>query len=105
MDKDHGQEVDPSAPKSFDIEEVSKASDEANDVVYAGIVETWKMQELLEKAKVRPYIAGTVISIWAIDLIVSAIRFFITGNFLLIIPSAIISVPLYIILRFYFRSG
>src|SRR2546421_2777442 len=103
MEKGHQQEID--LPENFDIKEVSNASDEANEVVHAGTVETWKMQELLEKTKVRPYIASTVISIWAIDLIVSAIRLLITGNFLLIVPSAIISVPLYIILRFYFRSG
>ena len=105
MEKDHKQEVDLPAPKDFDIEEVPNTSNEAKEVPYFGIVEIWKWQEFSEKAKVRPYIAGAVISIWIIDLIASAIRMLIIGNFLLIIPFVIISVPLYMILRFYFRSG
>jgi hypothetical protein len=105
MQKDHGQEFDPSAPENFDVEEVSNASDEANDVVFAGIVETWELLELSEKAKLRPYIAGTVISIWAISLIASALRLLSTGSFLLLVPAAIILVPLYIVLKFYFKSG
>lgn len=92
-------------PEDFDIEEVSNASDEASDALYEGTVDTWKMLEFAEKAKVRPYITGIVLSAWAFGILASALRFMITGNYLLIIPPALISVPLYIILKFYFRSG
>lgn len=103
MEESHRQDFD--LPEDFDIKEVSNALDEANDVVYAGTVETWKMLEFAEKAKARPYITGIVLSVWAISIIGSAFRLLITGNFLLIIPPALISVPLYIVLKFYFWSG
>lgn len=103
MDRDNQEEID--SPKNFDLEEASNASNESDNVVYAGTVEMWKLQELSEKAKLRPYITCTVISVWAISLIASALRLLSTGNFLLLVPAAIILVPLCIVLRFYFRGG
>src|SRR5258708_3650275 len=102
MENDH-QEI--SLPEDFDLEEVFTTSSETSDIVYAGVVETWRELEFTEKAKARPYITGIVLSVWAIGIAVSAFRLLITGNFLLIIPSALISAPLYIILKFYFGSG
>ncbi len=103
MENDYQNEG--SLPQDIDVEEVSDASDEANTVVYAGHVETWEILQFAEKAKARPYITGIVISIWTIGVIASAIKMFLTGNLLLLVPPALISVPMYIVLRFYFRSG
>ena len=103
MCKDYRQKAH--LPGNFDVDEVSNDSDGVNHVIYAGTIEMWKMQEFSERAKVRPYITGIVMSIWGISLIASALRLLITGDFLPIIPLAAISPPLYIILRFYFRSG
>jgi hypothetical protein len=106
-------ENDTALPKDFDIEAVPAASDEEQDILHLGPVNTWnrgtlnkwKEEEHKEKAKARPYISIIVISVWAVCISVSVFKALITGNFLLIIPPALISVPLYIILRFYFTSG
>ncbi|SRR6266567_2307864 len=103
MENDFQEEGD--LPLDFDVEEVSDATDEADTVAYAGHVETWETLQFAEKAKARPYITGVVISIWAIGIIGSALKMFLTGNLLLLVPPALISVPMYIVLRFYFRSG
>jgi hypothetical protein len=103
MQKNFQEEGD--LPQDFDVEEVSDASDEADTVVYAGHVEPWEIVQFAEKAKARSYITGIVISIWAIGIIASAIKMFLTGNLLLLVPPALVSVPMYIVLRFYFRSG
>ncbi len=104
MEENHRQE-EIELPQDFDIEEVPTASNEATEIVHAGTVEIWRMLEFAEKAKIRPYITSIIISVWAAGIIASALRFLITGNFLLILPPALISAPLYIILKFYFRSG
>src|SRR5260221_13828774 len=103
MEENPHQEIE--LPQDFDIEEAPTASNEATEIVYAGTVESWRMLEFAEKAKIRPYITGIILSVWVIGIIASALRFLITGNFLLILPPALISAPLYIILKFYFRSG
>jgi hypothetical protein len=94
-----------SLPEDFDITEVAHIPVETNNIIDAGNIEDWKRLELSEKAKARPFITGIIVSVWAAGRVVSAIRFLITGNFLLVIPPALISAPLYIILRFYYRSG
>jgi len=101
-ESDH-QEIE--LPEDFDIDEVPPASNEATEIVHYGTVEIWRIHEFAEKAKVRPYITSIIISVWAAGIIASALRFLITGNFLLILPPAFISAPLYIILKYYFRSG
>ena len=103
MEGSRHQEIEPA--KDFDISEVSPASYDVTEVIDAGTVEPWRMLEYVEKAKVRPYITGIVLSVWVTSIVASAIRFLITGNFLLIIPSALLCGPLYILMKFYFRSG
>jgi uncharacterized membrane protein len=93
-----------SLPKNLDIEEVLDTSDEDHEI-YAGNVETWSPQDLLEKSKLRPYIAITVVSVWTASVIASAIKFLLTGDFLLAVPSTAITVPLCIILGFYFERS
>src|ERR1700730_4653314 len=94
-----------SLPEDFDIVEVANVPDETDSVVDAGNIKNWKMLELSEKAKARPFITGIIVTVWGVGIVMSAIRFLITGNFLLVIPPALISAPLYIVLRFYYRSG
>ena len=103
MEESDHQEID--LPEDFDVEEVTPTSNEAKEIVHAGTVENWRMLEFAEKAKFRPYIARIIIWVVAAGIIASALRFLITGNFLLILPPALISAPLYIILKYYFRSG
>ena len=91
--------------ENFDVEEVAVISDETEDIVHGGAVEDWKALEFTEKGKARPYITGVVLSTWTIAVVVSIIRLLITGNFLLAVPPVLISVPLYIVLRYYFSSG
>ncbi|SRR6266446_2739461 len=91
--------------ESFDVEEVTDTSDETENIVHGGAVEDWKTLEFAEKVKVRPYITGVVLSTWAIAIVASVIRLLITGNFLLAVPPVLISVPLYIVLKYYFSSG
>lgn len=92
-------------PKDFDVEAPSNASDETQNTVYAGTVEAWERLELSEKAKARPYITGIVVSTWTVSVIICVLRVLITGNLMFTIPQALFTVPLYIVLRFYFRSG
>ena len=96
---------DSSELEDFDINEVSDVSDQADAIVFAGTVGSWEMQEYSEKAKARPYITGIVLSTWSISVIASALRFLLTSDFLLFIPPALIAVPLYLVLRFYYKSG
>src|SRR5258708_4162705 len=103
MAEDAWQDFDPE--EDFDVKEVSDASDEADDVVLAGTVRPWEMLEYSEKAKARPYITGIVLSTWSISVIASALRLLFTGNLLLFVPPVLIAAPLYLILRFYYRSG
>ncbi len=91
--------------ENLDVEEVTDASSEAENIVHGGVVEDWKALEFAEKVKARPYITGVVLSTWAVAVVVSVIRLLITGNFLLAVPPVLISVPLYIVLRYYFSSG
>ena len=93
------------SPESFDVEEVADTSDKVDDIVNGGAIEDWRALEFAEKVKARPYITGIVLSTWAIAIVASVIRLLITGNFLLAVPPVLISVPLYIVLRYYFSSG
>lgn len=91
--------------KGFDVEEADREVVE-KQLVYAGeIREWWKQdQKSIEKAKARPFIATVVIVIWVLVLVATAIRSFVTGDFLILIPPTIISIPLTIILQFYFKE-
>jgi hypothetical protein len=103
MDEDFSQEFN--LPKDFNIEEIEVPEEEkSHDIVFAGTVELWKQLELSEKAKVRPYIASIVISLWAIGTSLCLIRFLMTGDFIFISPSTLLTVPIATILKFYFRS-
>ncbi|GHO98762.1 hypothetical protein KSF_088100 [Reticulibacter mediterranei] len=100
------EEYIPNLPEDFDVTEVTEISDEETDeTIYAGEVETWQQREFLEKAKIRPYLTILFISIWIIAIVVSAIKMYITGNLTLIIPPALFTAPVYIILKFYFKGG
>jgi hypothetical protein len=92
-------------PEDFDIAEVANVPDERNNVIDAGNIEDWKTSEFSEKAKTRPFITGIIVSVWAIGIVMSAIDSLVRGNVLLLIPPALISAPLYMVLRFYYRSG
>ena len=103
MERDQSQEVTP--PKDFDLEEILQASGEDDNTVYGGKVEAWEILELIEKARIRPYITKIVISVWAITMIANVLRLLLTGDFSVAVPSALITVPLYMTLKFYFKSG
>lgn len=103
MDDDSQKYVDCS--EDFDVEEVTDASDEPSDIVNGGTIEDWRMLEFTEKIQARPYIAGVVLSTWSIAVIASIIKLLIAGNFLFAVPPALISVPLCIVLKYYFSSG
>ena len=89
-------------PENFDVEEALDHYDEDNNIVNGGYVEEW---ELSEKNVARPYITGVILSVWTISVIASALRLLLTGDFLLTVPPALISVPLCTILKFYYGSG
>lgn len=91
--------------ENFDVKEVTDTSDEAENVVNGGVVEGWRPLEFAEKAKARPYITRVVLSTWSIAIVASAIRLLIAGDFLLAVPPVLISVPLCIVLKYYFSSG
>ena len=103
MEIDHYPAED--LPEDFDVEEALNDYDEENDIVDGGPVEVWESQELSEKVGARPYITGVKVSVWAISVIASALRLLLTGDFLLTVPPALISVPLYTVLKFYYESG
>src|SRR5947207_14123271 len=94
-------------PRNFDIEEVEASSNEReNDLISGGPVENWRYLEYSEKARVRIYIAFTVMSVWVTWTFVGLIRFLTAGDpFLLVSSPTILVVPLYSIVKFYFRSG
>lgn len=93
-----------------DIEEVEVECDE--DVVNLGEVVLWDLSEVYErlmlaseKAKVRLYITGIVVSLWIICTGLCLFRLILTGELALVGLPTLISVPMAIILRFYYRSG
>lgn len=108
MKEDNWQEVNlpegVEPPKEFDLVDAEICSEE-NDFLYAGQVKAWQQRELSEKAKIRPYITSAVILLWFISTTVSALSGLTTGNFLLIVPPILIIGPLYIVLKFYYRSA
>ncbi len=88
--------------EDFDLDEVTDTSDEADSIIDGGLVGYWSARELAEKAKVRPYIAGIILSTWSVTIIASIFKSLISGTFLLAVPSILISVPVCIVLRYYF---
>lgn len=92
---------------NFDIEEVEADPNEKQiDIADGGEVEPWKRLEHLEEAKIRKYITGTIIVLWIVWTLAGLTRFFYSGDTLLLITSpAMISVPLFKVLSYYFRSG
>ncbi len=103
MQEDHAQEFD--LPDDFNIEEIETFLDEEElEIVHAGNVETWEQLKFSEKVRVRPYITGIVLAVWAICTTASIIRFIMTGDFLFIGSPALLIAPLNTILKFYFRS-
>ena len=103
MDNNSSQDL--SHCKDFDIAEVTKTSnDEDTNIVNAGEIETWERLQV-EKAKIRPYITGIVISLWAICTIVGLIRWDTTGDISLLIGSPVLLIfPLRNVLKFYFTG-
>ncbi len=79
----------------------SKAEEE--DVVKAGKIEAWNSLEALEKAKARPYIAGTIVVLWAVSIVVGLAALVLTGNAVLLIgPPTVLTLTLYKVLKYYF---
>lgn len=99
MEEENWQEAN--LPEELDVEDVKDPSEET-DIVYAGNIEEWKLLEFSEKARMRPYITSAVILVWTIGIMISAVNFLKTGNFLLFTPPALITYPLYIVLKFYY---
>ena len=89
-------------PKDFDIDDAPLEDEDASQL-QGGSIEIWT-PDYSEKRKVRPYIAGIIVIVWGIGVIASAVRAFIAGDVLIIVPPAIITVPLMAVLKFYFRS-
>ena len=102
MEGNRHQEI--GLPSGFDVDEVTIASPRSSEVIHAGIVRGWEQLEI-ERAKLRPFITGIVLSTWVGVIVVSALKYVATGDFLLFTPSALITVPLYLVLKFYYRSG
>jgi hypothetical protein len=94
----------PAPPKNFDIEEISKPSNEKDKmVVQAGEVEEWKHLKL-QKARMRPYITGIVILAWVIYITIGITRLMTVGDVSLLLSSPVLFIgPLNIILNFYFE--
>lgn len=90
-------------PQNFNIEDAHLQEEDANQL-HGGSIEVW-MPDYSEKRKLRPYITGTVVTLWGMIIIASAVRAFVTGDVLILVPPAIITVPLMTVLNFYFRSG
>jgi hypothetical protein len=96
-----------------DIEEVEAGLfGSENDVVNFGEITSWELSEVYEqlllaseKAKIRRYVTGIVVSLWTICTSVCLIRLILTGDLTLIGLPTLISIPMAIILKFYYRSG
>ena len=93
--------------QNFDIQEARSSSvEEERKTIRGGTVETWErlsFAKLDEKSKIRPYITGLVMSIWAIWAIAGLVRCFTAGDpSLLLISSPFWLVPVRKILKFYF---
>jgi hypothetical protein len=93
-------------PVGFDIEEVSTSFDkEEKDVVNAGAIEAWERlvtKQNAEKSKLRPYITGLTMILWAIYIVVGLIRCILGGDTSLLISSSLWFVPISAVFKFYF---
>ena len=90
-----------STPHPFEIGEVPPEEYEEGPES-AGRVEDWWVQREREKAKMRPYITGAVVFVWAACTIACIIQFLLTGAPLLLAMPELIGVPLAAILWFYY---
>lgn len=91
-------------PKHFDIDD-TPLEDEYEGATRAGSIEIWTPDYSdSERRKLRPYITATIVVVWGMSMIASAVRGFMTGDAFIVVPPAIITLPLMTILKFYFRS-
>jgi hypothetical protein len=89
-------------PQPFEVGEIPPEEYEEN-LESIGTVKDWREQlEFLEKAKMRPYITGTVVSVWTSFLVACIVRFVITGDALPLVTPVLLSGPLSVILWFYY---
>ena len=92
-------------PKHFDIDDIPLEGED-EDVTRAGSIEIWTPDYSdSERRKLRPYITATIVVIWGMSMIASAVRGLMTGDAFIVVPPVIITLPLMTILKFYFRSG
>ncbi len=105
-------------PSSFEYDDDNIKEVEAGlfgdekDVVNLGEVGSWELSEVYEqvllaseKAKVRSYVTCIVVTAWAICSGVCLLRLILTGDFALIGLPTLVTIPMSIILRFYYKSG
>jgi hypothetical protein len=93
-----------SLQQNFNIDEVPPSDgDEDESIVNGGSIEIWT-PDYAEEKKLRPFIATIIVIVWGIGIIASAVRAFMTGDVLIVVPPAVITVPLMTVLRFYFGN-
>ncbi len=109
MKKDTSQNF--TLPNEFpSIEDAEVISCRNYPAINAGEVEDWKNQvkhwehlEFSEKARTRSYITLIILLLWGAWIITGLVRFIITGDFSVLITSpALLSIPLYQILKYYY---
>ena len=107
--QENSQQVTVSNPKEFDIKEVEELTDDQGvEIEDGGTIDFGKPLdplEKLERSRMRIHITYLMFSLLAIWILVGLTHFLLTGNSFLLASSFPMSIPILIIIRYYFRSG
>ena len=91
--------------KEFDIQEVENTSDdEGVEVEDGGVVDLGRHLDSSEKSHMRRYITYHIMSISTVWVLIGLIQLLLTGNSFLLAASMPMSIPLLVIIRYYFRN-
>ncbi len=92
-------------PKSFSIQEIENLSDDR--VQEGGAIDLGKPLdplERLEKSRMRRHITYSMLSLSIIWVLLGLIHFLLTGNSFLLATSSPMSIPVLIIIKYYFSK-
>jgi hypothetical protein len=107
--QENNQQVTVSNPEEFDVKEVEELSDDQGvEIEDGGIIDLGKLLdplEKLERSRMRIHITYLMFSLLAARILIGLTHFLLTGNSFLLASSFPMSIPILIIIRYYFRSG
>ena len=94
-------------PKKFNIQEVETPNNPDVSVEKGGMIDLGKPLdpfEKLERSKMRKHITYSMLSLLIVWVLLGLIHFLLTGNSFLLATSSPMSIPILIIIKYYFSK-